>query len=52
MSKPPRVRILVVDDEPQMRRLLKTALAAEEYDVIEAETGQQGLTTAAMERPW
>ena len=51
MSEPPRVRVLVVDDEPQMRRLLKTALAAEGYDVIEAETGQQGLTTAAMERP-
>jgi len=51
MSKPSRVKILVVDDEPQMRRLLKTALAAEAYDVVEAETGQQGLNTAAMERP-
>jgi len=44
-------RILVVDDEPQMRRLLKVALAASGYDVSEAATGQEGLERAALLRP-
>ena len=32
------LRILVVDDEPAIRRLLRTTLAAHEYDVVEAAT--------------
>ena len=51
MTKAPKPKVLVVDDEIQMRRLLKTALEAESYDVIEAETGQQGLAAAATHRP-
>lgn len=44
-------RILIIDDEPQMQRLLKTALEAESYAVISAQTGQEGLAAAAMHRP-
>lgn len=38
-----KLRILVVDDEPPIRRLLRTSLSAHGYDVIEAEDGQQAL---------
>jgi two-component system KDP operon response regulator KdpE len=36
------VRILVIDDEPAIRRLLKTSLSAEGYVVEEAATGEAG----------
>jgi two-component system, OmpR family, KDP operon response regulator KdpE len=35
-------RILVIDDEPAIRRLLKTSLGAEGYEVEEAATGEAG----------
>ncbi|HLI21319.1 MAG TPA: response regulator transcription factor [Stellaceae bacterium] len=35
-------RILVIDDEPAIRRLLKTSLSAEGYEVEEAATGEAG----------
>ena len=37
------VRILVIDDEPAIRRFLRTSLGAEGYDVLEAEDGEMGL---------
>jgi len=45
------VRILVVDDEIQIRRLLKVALTAYGYEVGEAECGQEGLNKAALFKP-
>jgi two-component system KDP operon response regulator KdpE len=44
-------RILVIDDEPQMRRLLRVALEAADYRVFEAATGQEGLVEAASRQP-
>ena len=44
-------RILVVDDEEQIRRALRVALRANSYDVIEAADGETGLDLAAAERP-
>ena len=44
-------RILVVDDEPQIQRLLTVALTAAGYDVITAETGAQALRLAATGAP-
>ncbi len=41
---------LIVDDEVQMRRLLRVVLEGESYLVREAETGQQGLMEAANAR--
>ena len=42
---------LVIDDEPQMRRLLGIVLEADGYRVFEAATGQDGLAQAATRRP-
>jgi len=36
-------RILVVDDEPAIRRFLRTSLTAQGYQIIEAETGNDAL---------
>jgi two-component system KDP operon response regulator KdpE len=42
---------LVIDDEVQIRRLLRVALEAAGYTVHEAEAGQQGLAEVALRRP-
>lgn len=43
--------ILVIDDEPQIRRLLRLALEAEKYKVLESDQGQHGLVEIAKARP-
>jgi two-component system KDP operon response regulator KdpE len=43
--------ILVVDDEPQIRRVLRSTLSSEGYDVIEAKDGQEAVDMAVRERP-
>jgi two-component system KDP operon response regulator KdpE len=47
----PGVRLLVVDDEPPIRRLLRTSLSAQGYRILEAETGQGALDLLAHEAP-
>jgi two-component system, OmpR family, KDP operon response regulator KdpE len=42
---------LVIDDEVQIRRLLRVVLESADYLVHEAETAAQGLTGAATRRP-
>lgn len=44
-------RILIIDDEPQIRRLLKVSLAAHGYEVDESPTGQEGINRAAIFKP-
>ena len=43
--------ILVVDDEPQIRRAVRNALANDDTRLIEAASGATGLDSAASERP-
>ena len=43
--------ILVVDDEPQIRRVLQATLSSSGYDVIEAKDGQDAVETVLRERP-
>lgn len=43
--------IIVVEDEAQIRRFLRTTLSAEGYQVFEAENGKQGLMEAATRKP-
>ena len=42
---------LIIDDEVQIRRLLRVALEGENYQVHEAETGQLGLVQIANRKP-
>jgi two-component system, OmpR family, KDP operon response regulator KdpE len=43
--------ILVVDDEPQIRRVVRNAVAGEASRVVEAATGAEAIDLAAAERP-
>lgn len=43
--------VLVVDDELQMRRLLRVCLEGNGYKVLEAVSGQQALTELAQRKP-
>jgi two-component system, OmpR family, KDP operon response regulator KdpE len=44
-------RILVIDDEKQIRRMLKAALDGYGYDIAEAASGREGLNQAAIFHP-
>ena len=44
-------RALVIDDEVQIRRLLRVALEGAGYEVHEADAGQPGLQAVALTRP-
>lgn len=44
-------RILMIDDEAQIRKLLSVSLKAHEFDIIEASTGEDGIRQAAVTRP-
>lgn len=50
-AKATKYKVLIIDDELQIRRLLKITLEANDYNVIEAENGKYGLLNAAMEHP-
>ncbi len=50
MSAPNPV-VLIVEDEPQMRRFLRLALENHAYQVVEAGTARQGLAQAAGRNP-
>jgi DNA-binding response OmpR family regulator len=43
--------ILVVDDEPQIRRVLQATLSSNGYDVIEANSGKEAITAVVREHP-
>jgi two-component system KDP operon response regulator KdpE len=44
-------KILLVEDEQQIRRFLRVTLGSNGYKLIEAATGQEGLMMAATEKP-
>ena len=43
--------ILVIDDEPQIRKLLEITLESNGYKLLQAETGNEGLVKAASHPP-
>jgi two-component system KDP operon response regulator KdpE len=47
----PHASALVIDDEPQIRRLLRVTLEANGYRVFDAVSGQDGLIQAAQRKP-
>jgi two-component system KDP operon response regulator KdpE len=50
-TTPLKPTALVIDDELQIRRLLRVSLEGTGYRVLEAATGQQGLSEAAQHPP-
>ena len=44
-------RVLVVDDDPQVLRLMRVNLELEGYDVISAPDGEEALEVVVAERP-
>jgi two-component system KDP operon response regulator KdpE len=51
VSSTPPPTILLIEDEPQMRRFLRTALDPGRFRLIEAETASEGLRQAAGRKP-
>jgi two-component system KDP operon response regulator KdpE len=45
------MKVLVVDDEPQIRKLIRTGLGAYGYQVIMAANGQEALNDTAQQSP-
>lgn len=50
-SDTPAPVIIVIEDEPQIRRFVRTALEAEGCHVVEAETAQRGLLDSGTRKP-
>ncbi|HYM16938.1 MAG TPA: response regulator transcription factor [Micropepsaceae bacterium] len=44
------LRVLIVEDEPPIRRFLKTSLVAQGYQTLETESGEEALSTLAKNR--
>lgn len=51
MRSQARTVIVVIEDDPQIRRFLRTGLDAHGFEIHEADTGRQGLTVAATHKP-
>ena len=44
-------RILVVEDQPDSRQVIRDMLASTDYEITEAENGEEALTAIAKQRP-
>jgi two-component system KDP operon response regulator KdpE len=44
-------RILIIDDEPQIQKFLRISLGSQQYEVLSAETGHDGIAQAVLARP-
>jgi two-component system cell cycle response regulator DivK len=44
-------RILVVEDQPDSRRIIRDMLASTDYEIIEAGNGEEALAAIAKQRP-
>jgi two-component system KDP operon response regulator KdpE len=47
----PRPTVLVIEDEPEIRRFLRSSLDAEGYRVVEASSGRRGAIDATTHKP-
>lgn len=46
-----KTKVLVIDDEPQIRRAVRAGLERGDYEVIMAASGEEGLDLAALHNP-
>lgn len=46
-----KAEILIIDDEPQIRKLLQINLESNDYKVVQASTGKEGLIASASHPP-
>ena len=44
-------RVLVVDDEPQIRRFLRASLQSHDYTLLEAENGKEAVRVCTVQKP-
>ena len=44
-------RILLVEDQPDNRQIIRDMLAPTDYEIMEAENGEQALAAIAKQRP-
>lgn len=47
----PKLRALLIEDDSQIRRFVRAALEAQEFDVYEAESGDHGIIEAGTRKP-
>ena len=47
----PKPVILCIEDDPQIRRFLRTGLGSQGFEFLEADTGQMGIAEAAARNP-
>ncbi|MBX7138088.1 MAG: response regulator [Oligoflexia bacterium] len=46
-----KIKILMVDDEANIRRMLRAALSATDFELLEAGTGREGIAAVATHNP-
>ena len=51
MNAVPATTLVVIEDDPQIRRFLRTGLSAEPFRIFEADNGKDGLVEAATRKP-
>jgi len=44
-------KILIVDDDPSLRRMIRATLTSSGYEVVEAADGDEGFRKAVEEKP-
>jgi two-component system KDP operon response regulator KdpE len=47
----PKPTVLVIEDDPPLQKFLRVTLTTQDYNILEAETGEQGLRLAATATP-
>ena len=51
MNDAAKPRILIVEDDPDLRRILKLQLLSNDFNVVEAENGAEGFAATQVDRP-
>lgn len=46
-----KAQILIIDDEVQIRRLLQITLQSNDFDIVSAATGEEGIAIVAQHPP-